>query len=87
MVGMAKDNQKNSEMILEIEQNLQRVLRPVQPRTDFVERLENRLVTYPQISIEKRSSPVIIFSLFFGVALMIPLFWIVWRYIIRKLVR
>jgi hypothetical protein len=84
---MAKDNQINSEMILEIEQNLQRVLRPVQPRTDFVERLETRLVTYPQISIEKRSSPAMIILLFLGVGLMIPLFWIVWRYIIRKLVR
>jgi hypothetical protein len=85
MVGMAKVNQKDTEMILEIEQNLQHMLRPVKPRADFVARLENRLVTPPQINIEKRPSFEMFVLVFSAITLLIPITWIVWRYGIKKL--
>jgi hypothetical protein len=85
MVRMAKVNQKDAEMILEIEQNLQHMLRPVEPRADFVARLENRLVTPPQINIEKRPSFELIVLVVSALCLLIPISWIVWHYGIKKL--
>jgi hypothetical protein len=82
---MVNVNQKDSEMILGIEHDLQRILRPVKPRADFIERLENRLITAPQIHIETHLSTGMLAFVVSAIILIISLSWILWRYGIKKL--
>ncbi|MCE1255026.1 MAG: hypothetical protein LWX83_15950 [Anaerolineae bacterium] len=80
---MAKTKVQESDMILEIEQNLQNVLQPVQPRSDFVSRFGQRLTDYPQVSVEARRSDLMLPAVVLGIILLIPFSWLVWRYLIK----
>ena len=82
---MAKANDRDSEKFLKLEQNLQQVLRPVQPRGDFVERFGKRLSDYPQISIESRRPDMMLPLVVSAIFLLIPFSWLVWRYMIKPL--
>jgi hypothetical protein len=84
MAQLTAINDTKLEMLLTVEKNLQRTLRPVNPNPAFVHRLENRLTNYPRISIERRSH--LYENLVIVVFLMTALSagWFFWRFLSRK---
>ena len=76
--------EKELQMMLSVEKNLQQRLRPVQPSPEFVHRLENRLTNYPRISVERRSYLRLYLVVIFGLINSVSIIWLLWYYFFKK---
>jgi len=84
MTHLTATKEKNLQMILSVEQNLQRTLRPVYPNPEFVHRLENRLNNYPRISIERHSNIRVYLIVAVSLLTSLSASWFLWRSLSRK---
>jgi len=84
MTQFATTKDKNLDMILSVEKNLQRKLRPVSPSPLFVSRLENRLTNYPRVSVERYPRLHLYLVALVSMLTSLSICWFFWRFMFKR---